>query len=146
MQLGNGMPVPVGDVKRFSLTVSEYYSIARVVPDARGWDVLRTGYAFALDDREDREIFAYHWHPDVPLSAFLHLHINRGVIDSEVTSQAGLSPALTRLRPDVADAHFPTHHITLGEVARLLITQFGVRPRRADWDTVLRAAEADAMR
>jgi hypothetical protein len=36
--------------------------------------------------------------------------------------------------------HFPTGHVSLGSVARLLIEEFGVAPLRPNWQAVLREA------
>ncbi len=37
----------------------------------------------------------------------------------------------------MSHAHFPTHHIELPDLVRLLIRDFGVGPRRRDWEQTL---------
>jgi hypothetical protein len=71
----------------------------------------------------DRELLAYHWNPTGPeQKRFPHLHLSAA---AEVGNRA-----LTR-------AHIPTGEVSLGDVVRLFIEELGVRPRRADWRTVL---------
>ena len=78
---------------------------------------------YQVDGADERELFAYHWHP-VGRSHEVgpHLHIS-GRTD----------PA------ELGDAHFPTGPIILADIVRLLIQDFDVRPRRADWSRVLDA-------
>ncbi|MCX6023620.1 MAG: hypothetical protein NTZ05_18175 [Chloroflexi bacterium] len=74
-------------------------------------------------DRQERELFAYHWHPEGHSRVtFPHLHVAQGRVD-----YAGL----------LAKAHFPTGTIALRDVLRLMTEDFGVRPRREDWASVL---------
>lgn len=37
----------------------------------------------------------------------------------------------------LADMHIPTGFVTLADIVRLLIAEFGVEPRRSDWQRVL---------
>ncbi|MDQ3512381.1 MAG: hypothetical protein M3462_01765 [Chloroflexota bacterium] len=37
----------------------------------------------------------------------------------------------------LGEMHLPTGQVTLTQVVRLLITGFGVEPRRPDWETIL---------
>ena len=90
----------------------------------RSWDAAISGWMYQVDGADGRELFAYHWHPDGRSQETRpHLHIS-GRTD----------PA------ELGDAHFPTGPITLADVARLLIQDFDVRPRRADWSRMLDAA------
>lgn len=83
-------------------------------------------YMFRIPERP--EICSYHWQPEglSPIN-YPHLHINRGATGNVTT----FGPrGLHRI-------HFPTRHITIEDVLRLAITEFGVEPRRQDWDTIL---------
>ena len=83
---------------------------------------------YHLYDTEHRLILGYHWHPggnshvEAP-----HLHVY------VTASFAGR---------DLAKRHFPTSRITLEDLAELLITEFEVAPRRADWRDVLARTRA----
>lgn len=75
-----------------------------------------TAYMYIVDDHRGREVFSYHWQPSHPEVKFPHLHVEPHAFKK---------------------AHFPTGRISLEEVLRLLITDFGVQPLRSDWDKVL---------
>ena len=72
------------------------------------------------------ELIGYHWHPvgrgteSIPDP---HLHVY-----AETTRLAG--KYLSKL-------HLLTGHMPLADVVKLLLTDFDVRPRRADWPAVL---------
>lgn len=74
------------------------------------------------------EVIAYHWHAasggDV---AFPHVHIGIGATGGDTRMLAGR----------FHKAHFPTGVIAIEDVIRLAITEFGARPRRPNWETVL---------
>jgi len=89
-----------------------------------------TGYLYEINDRDGREILAYHWHPEgVSPITEPHLHLSG------------------RLRPfDLGDRdtavrlggmHLPTGIVTLARMVHLLIAEFGAEPRRADWQAIL---------
>src|SRR5262249_5504507 len=42
---------------------------------------------------------------------------------------------------DLEDLHLPTGWITVEEIIRFLICDFGVRPKSKDWDTILQESE-----
>jgi len=85
------------------------------------WKVKTQSYAYALTDKQNQEILAYHWHPKTP-PIFPHFHLG-----------AGASVGHSVLRK----AHMPTWRVSLEDVIWMLINEFGVKPRRADWQTVL---------
>lgn len=75
---------------------------------------------------------AYHWHL-VGLSSITFPHFH-------------LSPRLTPLDLGPRDGqvalggmHLPTGQVTFADFVRLLITEFGIQPRRTDWDAILAA-------
>ena len=76
------------------------------------WEMEITEYYYALTGESGSELLAYHWHPR-RRSPIVRPHLHLG-------------PALV-----------PTGPIALHDVLRLAITDFGVLPRRPDWDTLL---------
>lgn len=70
----------------------------------------------ALRDADDRTLAAFHWHP-IGASTYHapHFHIPQ---------------LFTRI-------HFPCGRTSLEEIVRLCIKEFGVEPKRDDWDKVL---------
>jgi len=121
-ELQNGQSVPLGGSSLRMLAVLRYC----IVPEAGvpgSWLVRLAAYDFELLDDDDREIIAYQWHPQGrgPVT-WPHLHIG---------------PAAGDLWRPVSRAHFPTGPIIVSEVIRLAIREFGVPPRRADWEAVL---------
>ncbi|SPF43243.1 hypothetical protein SBA4_3010004 [Candidatus Sulfopaludibacter sp. SbA4] len=78
-------------------------------------------YYYSLLDAAEKGIIAYHWHPHGNV-AFPHLHIGSG-------ARVG--------RVDLRNAHIPTGRIAMENLLRMVITEFGVAPRRGDWPDVL---------
>ena len=113
------------------LTIEHRYSLVHDVDgDARSrWQVRTMGYLYTLDDDEGREILSYHWHPAGRSHVTApHLHLRAG---------AGL------LRSELQKAHLLTELVTPAALLTLLVEQFDIRPRRADWAaTLARADEA----
>jgi len=96
------------------------------------WEARTAAYEYRLSDGDDREILAYHWHPDgVSHVQSPHLHLGPGAEVGRV--------ALTT-------AHLPTGWIGLDEVIRLAIEGLGTEPARRDWDRVLRPTGAASAR
>ncbi len=99
------------------------YAIVQDDTARRSWSVRVLGYIILVTDQAGTELLAYHWHPaggnrvDWP-----HLHV----------ADPALNPASI-----LAKAHLPTAQISLQDVIRLTITEFGVPPRRPDWEAVL---------
>ncbi len=88
------------------------------------WRIQIVAYQYTLLDADQREILAFHLHPDGPSHVFTpHLH---------------LGPGAGQLRVDLAAAHVPTGPVTLAAVARLAIEGFSVSPQRAGWAATLR--------
>ena len=92
--------------------------------EADPWLVEIVAYQYTLYDQDQREILAFHHHPEGPSHVTTpHLHLGAG---------AG------QLRTDLLAAHVPTGSLTLAVIARLAIEAFGARPLRSAWDTTLR--------
>jgi hypothetical protein len=99
------------------------FADTRARGDSR-WVGTLVKYHFALLTTEQREIIAFHWHPDVPGRPEPHLHL--GVA----------SKASTLLR----QAHIPASIVTLPQVLRFAIRELGVEPIRDDWEARLASA------
>ena len=88
-------------------------------------------YTYRLLDLDEHEILAFHWHP-VGLSDVVdpHLHLSSRLNPIEMGRNQEPLP--------LVGVHIPTGFVTLEDVVRLLITEFGITPRRDDWDNLLR--------
>lgn len=84
-----------------------------------------TSYVYQLSAAGGAEVLAYHWHPD-SAEARPHLHISAG---------AG------SVLPELQRAHLPTAQVEVAEFIRLLVRDFGVRPLRKDWRSLLGVTE-----
>ena len=130
LTINNGYPVPLLIDDDLFLSFSMSYHVA---PDSKGrgpWEVAIVGYSYSLDDRDHKEILAYHWHPDTRNSVdFPHMHLGAGT---------GMT------RQELFRAHLPTGHIALVDMIRLTITEFGTQALRGDWREVL-AAHSDLL-
>lgn len=108
------------------------YVVELVDDRSGGYDIRTTSYAYQVLDHEDREILAYHLHPaGVSPITFPHLHLCGRLTPLDLGP--GVEPAA------LGDMHLPTGVVTLADVVRLLIDEFDITPRRADWDAVLRS-------
>jgi hypothetical protein len=94
-------------------------------------NVRLVSYEYRLLDPNQREIIAFHWHPTgLSNVSDPHLHLSSRLNPIEMgRNQEPL---------DLAGMHIPTGFVTLEDVVRLLITEFGVTPHRDDWDDLLR--------
>jgi hypothetical protein len=80
-------------------------------------------------------LLAYHWEPglgyrgpDTP-----HIHISAS-LDAKVD-------ALSRRQIDLDKLHVVTGYVSIAAMIRMLITEFGVAPRRNDWEAILANAD-----
>jgi hypothetical protein len=126
--LNQNTPVRIDSGRGIALYVAHHFRIIEA-DDPRGpWKVSTAGYAYALGDRDGREIIAFHWHPSSPNKVTSpHLH---------------LGPVAQVGHDQLRGAHIPTGRIALEDVLRLAIAEFGAPARRADWDDVLRTTKA----
>jgi hypothetical protein len=123
LTVGDLDPLPLAGAGRLSLSIWHYYHVAEEPERPSHWAVRTAGYQYVLYGADGRAIVAYHWHPAGRSPVITpHLHLGAG-------AEVG--------RRDVADAHLPTGHITLEDVLRLAISEFGVRPLRRDWSEIL---------
>lgn len=111
------------NISHASLVIGHQF---RVVPDEDlGWHVSTRQYEYYIQDDEERELIAWHWHPESKIT-YPHLHVPAGQIHHKM--------------------HIPTGRVSIEAVIRLLITEFGVPPIRHDWEVVLEEAEANFIR
>lgn len=103
--------------RRFGLRIHE-----RLEPSES--TLVAAGYRYAIDDADGREILAWHLHPRSFPGSHLHLGSVAGTMRNELTR-----------------AHIPTGVVAYAEFIRFLIRDFGVRPRRLDWESVLAALD-----
>lgn len=100
--------------------------------DDRRFEARTVYYAYEVIERSGREIVVYRWHPrgDSPIR-HAHVHLSRRTPTIDLGSR--FDPVV------LAEMHLPTGRIRLVDVVRLLIGEFDVAPRRADWEMVLRS-------
>jgi hypothetical protein len=119
-------PALLGRDRCIALNLIQQYRVVQTDEKDRGaWKVQTVGYVYTLLEPTPPhdEIVAYHWHPASRSAVrYPHLHISAG---------SGVQ------RLDIRQAHFPTGRITIGQILRLVVTEFNVRPLRDDWELVL---------
>ncbi len=108
-------------------------SVVMTVRDQSGWYSVTRSYAYDVQrDRGDdasvpKVVIQFHYHPvpETPQTpegwvTYPHIHV-----------ETGLAP-LTR------KAHIPSGAVSLAPAVRFLVTQLGVAPLRADWESIVR--------
>jgi hypothetical protein len=109
-----------------AIRVGQNYRVIEHTTPAGRWKVSTAAYWYALEDLDEREIIAYHWHPERGPIAYPHFHIGSVTgIDNEA----------------VANGHLPTGRVALEQFLRLLVESFHVEPLRDDWAEVLTKAQ-----
>lgn len=125
--LNGGLPVPFGRGSGLHLVVVINYRIVEDVPNADLWIVRIAKYEYAIVDREEQEILAYHWHPGTRGSVpWPHLHLG--------------SVALSDQYKHLRKTHVRIGPVSLGDVLWFAIHELGVQPtpRRAhSWENIL---------
>ena len=123
-----GEVVRLAGRRSLRLTCQFSYRIEKAEGEHGPWKVTTEAYQHALEDEDGKEIIAYHWHPERGSAYnFPHLHIGTGV---------GASLG------SIHKHHFPTGRVSLEDVLRLAIKEFGATPARADWEGVLEETQA----
>jgi hypothetical protein len=125
--LGDGDPVSLTHSVGLHLSITMQYRLVEA-PGARGpWKVQTVAYFYVLADGNDDEIIAYHWHPYVGVTT-PHLHV-----------RAANHPNY----PDIPKAHFPSGRVSIEEVLRLAIEEFGATSiRPTDWEEILEESQS----
>lgn len=134
MAPARGEFAPLKGAPRLHLSVAlEYELIETDDPDRGPWKVSTKRYRYHVVSDDKTEVILFHWLPEGNCSTEdPHLHVGH----SQLTSGA----VLTR------KTHVPTGRVSLESVIRLLITEFGVIPLRADWSERLTECEAGFRR
>ncbi|MGH2561437.1 MAG: hypothetical protein ACRDJH_20425 [Thermomicrobiales bacterium] len=116
-----------------ALAVKHDLSIVRSAESRGGFEAVTTAYSYRILDHGGHEILAYHWHPAgaSPVTR-PHLHLSNRI--QAITADRG-GGIVT-----LAEMHIPTGFVGTADVVRLLITQFGVEPKRQNWADILEAA------
>jgi hypothetical protein len=128
--IAHAMPVSLraidGGASGFLLDIRQQISLARELEVSHGGRQIEIRmYRYALLGRDEKELLAYHWHPKSAGPDYPHLHVS-----ASLNAQAD---ALTRRTIDLDKLHIVTGPVSLQAVVRMLITEFQVRPLRADW-------------
>lgn len=113
-------PAPLRGPEPFRLVLSQEFRV-NVDGTAGVPPIVTQSYRYTLLTTGETEVFAYHWHPvgHSPVTT-PHLHVTA-----------------RRNATDLSKTHFPTGIVSLAEVIRCLIAEFGVAPLRPDWQAVL---------
>jgi len=112
------LPLRCDPVSGVQLRLRQQY---RLVKDSRrSWHVSTAAYAYRLDDATGNELVSWHWHPGSRVD-YPHVHMASGQITDR--------------------AHLPTGRVSIESVLRLLLTDLGVSPRRANFGDILAEAE-----
>jgi hypothetical protein len=121
--LGSGEPVRLRGPGRIHLRVRLRARVTQADPPRGLWDAETAAYEYRISDQDDREILAYHWHPE-----------GRSHVE---TPHLHLGPAAEVGRTALLTAHLPTGPVGLHEVLRLALESFEVAPIRSDWEPIL---------
>lgn len=105
------------------------FEVIEDVENSDRFNVQVVGYWHDVRDQEGHELIAYHWHPTGASTVRTpHLHLSSRINPVPVASGTALP---------FAGMHIPTGFVTLQNLVRFLIIEFGVVPRRSDWEAVL---------
>lgn len=104
------------------LRIAERFQVATVPQRAGEWVATKVAYQYQVHTNTGDEILAFHWHPEPARPDRPHLH---------------LSPGAGALRGELHRAHVPTGVLSLQEFLEFVIRDFGVRPQRTEWASIL---------
>jgi hypothetical protein len=127
--LSRGQAVPLRGETGVHLRLTQQY---RVVEDPdlgerAPFKCSTAAYHYALEDPEERELLAFHWHPQGRSSVtWPHIHIG----EAAELGWDGLQ-----------GAHVPSGRISIEEVLRFAIAELGVEALRPDWPEVLETTQ-----
>lgn len=101
------------------------------------WRAKTVAYEYGILDRRETELLVYHWQPGSIVRGpdFPHMHVS-----AALTAQVS---ATVSQRIPLDKRHIPTGIVTLADVVRMLIAEFGIAERRRDWPA--RLARADTI-
>ena len=110
--LNEGDPVSLPKSK-LSLTLNQTYGVVRAEGDRGPYKVSTISYIYRIDDSAG-ELVSFHYHPDHHVD-FCHMH----------------------LRQNFDRVHFPTGRVAIEEVIAMLIRDFGIPPRRKNYEALI---------
>ncbi len=120
--LGHGQAVPLKDCD-LAISAGLQYDVVWTDDEDRGpWKVTTRAYVYALRQRDESEILAFHWQPGVSGPPWPHLHVGTCVLQPD--------HLLDRKK------HIPTGRIALEDVIALAI-EMGAVALRDDYQQVL---------
>jgi hypothetical protein len=135
---GTGMSAPLrarsGASSGLRLDLHHSFVIAEAVPpNDSDRNAVTISYEYRLLDSQETELLVYHWHPGVIARGpdFPHIHVSASLSAQITATQVQRLPLDKR--------HVPTGLITLADVVRMLIAEFGVAGRHRDWPRLDRA-------
>lgn len=128
--LHDGNPALLQGPVPLLLDVAQHVRVVMVdAPRARQTAIHVVSYVYTLMTRDRIELVSFQWHPHgVAEIEFPHVHIGPALIRHDSVVRPG----------EAHKIHLPTGEVSLADVVRLAITEFGVVPRRDDWEEVLR--------
>lgn len=123
LALADGQPVPLsGKYRPLELTIQQRFRIVEAQGDRGPFRATITEYVYMISERDGPEIISYHYHADAG-SKHPHLHLKSGAGD---------------LRQEFSQhSHMPSGRVSIEHVIGALIREFGVAPRKDDWEHVL---------
>lgn len=139
--LGADSPVilKMSDTRRpIGITVMQQFRIIKVDGDQeRGpYKTETVKYLYSISDAEDqKEIIAFQWTPEADDSRqkqYPHLHLGE-----RFTGRDDLLPGSSFHK-----MHIPTGRISIESFVRLVIEEFGAKPKKKDWEAIVQRNEA----
>lgn len=104
-----------------------------------GWRAVSAAHEYWVLDSREQELLVFHWHPGSIARGpdFPHLHIS-AALTAQVSATASQRFPLDK-------RHVPGL-VSLADVARRLIAEFGIAERRRDWPARLARTDAALRR
>ena len=134
LPLDEPAPLRLGaSLRSVALTVRVDYAI---VPAADGFAARIRRHSYRILERDGREILAYHRHPG-GASPVNHPHVHLSGRSQPFEAKPGGAVV------DLAAMHLATGQVGIVDIVRMLIEEFGVEPRRPDWQAILAAAASE---
>ena len=136
LTLNKGYPSKLNGDTGLKLKMSHHYRIVQGDGDRGPWKVTTVAYYYEIQNRQGSPLLAYHWDPrrsDTVIAPHLHLYVGNNKLCSSIAEEVGC------LRLD--KKHLPTDRVSLEQVLRLLITEFGVIPTQSNWASILDRGE-----
>ena len=100
------------------------------------WRATTVAYEYRILDSRETELLVHHWQPGAIARGpdFPHVHVS-AALSAQVSATATRRLALDK-------RHIPTGLVSLADVVRMLIAEFGIAYRHRNWAARLTRAEA----